>query len=318
MAGKTKVGVIGVGQLGQHHARIYSTLPQVELVGVADINGLQASRIADRYHCQWFTDYHQLFDRVEAVSVVVPTRLHHPIAKDCLSAGLHVLVEKPITPSLNEAEELLLLSSQKNLILQVGHIERFNAAVQELQKHQSNPKLIEAERLGPFNPRTSDVGVVLDLMIHDIDIILNIVKSPVKRMDAIGMSILSPFEDVASLRLEFESGCVANITASRVHREKARRMMIFQENMYVMIDYISQDITLYRRDLSQGTPDDPQRSIIIDKVPLMKEEPLKLELEDFIESVQSGTEPQVTGRHAKVALEIGLQALKQISQGKKN
>jgi len=312
MPEKVKIGVIGVGELGQHHARIFSTMPGVSLEWVADINGVRAAKIAERYHAQWVTDYRHAINKVQAVSIVVPTRLHYEIARDCLNAGLHVLVEKPITPSLAEAEELLSISSAKELVLQVGHIERFNAAIQELQKHIRNPKLIEVERLGPFNPRTSDVGVVLDLMIHDIDIILNIVKMPVARIDAIGMSILSSFEDVASVRLEFGNGCVANITASRVHREKARRMMIFQENLYAMIDYVSQDITLYRHDPARKAPEDPQGSIIIEKVPLVKDEPLKLELEDFIDCIRSGEEPLVSGRDAKAALDIGLQALKKI------
>lgn len=310
---KIKVGVIGVGNLGQHHARIYANSPNAQLIGVADINEERASFIGKKFNTVFYTDYNQLVPDVQAVSIAVPTYLHHKVAKDCLMAGIHVLVEKPITIKLEEAEELLLIAKDKGLILQVGHIERFNSAILQLEKFKKHgPQIIEAHRFGPFNPGTADVGVVLDLMIHDIDIILNIVNSPIRKISAIGMSILSPFEDVASARIQFENGSVATIIASRITREKARSTMIFQKDQFIDINYMLQDITIYRKDPNIHNDSDPQSSIIKEKLEFLKEEPLKLQLEDFIECVQKGEEPIVSGKLGKQALEVALEILKVI------
>lgn len=309
---KVKVGVIGVGNLGQHHARIYAQSKQAELVGVADINSRAAQTVAGLYKAKPFANYLEMLGEVEAVSIAVPTVKHYEVAKAALEAGIHVLIEKPITPTLLEAEELLSIASRKGRLIQVGHIERFNVALQALQKVVTAPKLIEADRVGPFTPRTADVGVVLDLMIHDIDIILNVVQSPLEKIDAIGMSLLSPFEDVASARLQFANRCVANLTASRVTRQKRRSMTVFQKDLYVVVDYVGQDVTIYRKDLTQGRTDDPQSHIIVDEMPLVPDEPLRLQLEHFLECVQIGEEPKVSGHHGKQALEVALEILKKI------
>ena len=309
---KIKVGVIGVGNLGQHHARIYAGSAKAELVGVADINPTAANTVGGLYRAKSFSDYTELLPYVDAVSVAVPTVKHFEVAKACLEAGRHVLIEKPITPSVAEAETLLKIAAAGKRIIQVGHIERFNVALQALQKVVSAPKLIEAERIGPFTPRTADVGVVLDLMIHDIDIILDLVDSPIEKVDAIGMSLLSPFEDVASARLQFKNGCVANMTVSRASRQKRRSMTVFQKDLYVVMDYMSQDITIYRKDISQGHTDDPQSHIIVEEVALVHDEPLRLQLEHFLDCVQVGDEPVVSGYHGKQALEVALTILKKI------
>lgn len=301
-----------MGHLGQHHARIYASSSNAELVGVADIKRETAEGIAKRYSVSSYTDYHELLPHVEAVSIAVPTLLHHKVAKDCLLSKLHILVEKPITVALEEAEELLNLSAKFKRIVQVGHIERFNAALQALQKISIEPKIIEAHRLGPFTTRAADVGVVLDLMIHDIDIVLSLVNSPVAKVDAIGMSILSPYEDVANARIQFANGCVANITASRVSREKQRLTMVFQKDVYILIDYTVPEITVYRKDPLRADSNDPQSSIVVEKLPLVKDEPLRLQLEHFLRCVANGEEPLASGYKGKQALELALVILKSI------
>lgn len=309
---RIKVGVIGVGNLGQHHARIYAKSAKAELVGVADINSDAAQTVGNLYKANSYTNYASLLPHVEAVSIAVPTSRHYEVAKACLEAGRHVLIEKPITPTLDEAETLLKIASTQGLIIQVGHIERFNVALQALQKVITAPKLIEVERIGPFTPRTADVGVVLDLMIHDIDIVLDLVESPIEKVDALGMSLLSPYEDVASARIQFANGCVANLTVSRVSRQKRRSMTVFQKDLYVVMDYMSQDITIYRKDTSKGSIDDPQSHIIVEEVPLVHDEPLRLQLDHFLDCVRLGDEPVVTGYHGKQALDVALKILKKI------
>ncbi|MCD5397499.1 Gfo/Idh/MocA family oxidoreductase, partial [candidate division NPL-UPA2 bacterium] len=244
---KIKVGVVGVGRLGQEHARLYSSLPGAELVGVADINRSRVKDIAAQYRTVGYQDHESLYGKIEAVSVVVPTDLHYPIARDFLKRGIHLLLEKPITRTVEEAEKLIKLANRNKLIFQIGHVERYNVAVREMEKLVKSPRFIESHRLAPYQPRGTEVGVVLDLMIHDLDIILYLVNSPLKRIEAIGVAALSQHEDIANARLLFENGCVANVTSSRLSRERLRKLRIFQNDSYISLDYLSQEIDFYQK-----------------------------------------------------------------------
>ncbi len=305
--GKLKVGVVGVGRLGSQHARVYSELPTSELVAVADVDGRRARRIAKRYKVTAETDYRELYDVVDAVSIAVPTHLHHEVGKDFLEKGIHILLEKPITSKLEEAEELLTLAKRKDLILQIGHIERFNAAIIELEKVVGEPRFIESHRLSSWDPRGTEVGVVLDLMIHDIDIILHLVNSPIEKIDALGVSVLSKYEDIANTRITFANGAVANVTASRVSEEGMRKLRIFQRDAYISLDYLRQDFSIYRK---KG------KRILKETLSLKKVEPLRLELEDFISCINKGRKPLVSGEKGKEALEVALEITRKIQERK--
>ena len=310
---RIKVAVVGIGKLGRHHARIYSELKNVDLVGIVDIDKKKAQRLAKEYKTNQYYDYRELLGRIDAVNIVVPTEYHYNIARDFLISGCNVFIEKPITPTLPEAEGLLKIASQKNLILQVGHIERFNVAVQEAQKYIKSPQYIEAYRLGPFDPRTTGVGVVLDLMIHDIDIVLSLVKSPIKYIDAIGMPILTNHEDLATAHINFENGCIANITASRVTKDKLRKIRVFQNNIYISLDYWSQSLKVLQKKEGVKTIKS-MRDIVIRRPSLKRGEPLKGELQDFIDCVQAGKKPLVPGEHGRDALEVALEVLNKIRE----
>ncbi|MCX7918831.1 MAG: Gfo/Idh/MocA family oxidoreductase [bacterium] len=301
---KIKVAVIGVGHLGQHHARIYSELPGTELVGVADINLLQATTIANQYKTLAFPNHQELLKQVkfDAASIVVPTSAHYSVTRDLLIAGIHCLVEKPITASLEEATELVRIANREKLILQVGHVERFNVAVRELAKVLRLPRFIESHRLSPFDARVRDVGVVLDLMIHDLDIILAVVKSPVVAIEAVGVPVLTNHEDIANAHIHFANGCIANVTASRVSAEKMRKLRIFQKNAYFSLDYATPELKIYRKVVKHGKP-----IILLRKVSIEKKEPLRLELESFISCVRAGKPPIVSGEHGRDALELALE-----------
>ncbi|MCK4648187.1 lipid-A-disaccharide synthase, partial [bacterium] len=308
MAKPTKVAVIGVGHLGQHHARIYSEMPDVELVGVVDIDEERSKRIALEYKTAAYLEYTQVLKRVDVASIAVPTELHYRIGRDFLNAGAHILLEKPMTQTIEEADELLELAKRKNLVLQVGHIERFNPAVSALNKVIKEPRFIECHRLGPFKPRAANIGVVMDLMIHDIDIILSLVNSSVKRIEAVGIPVLSQEEDIANVRITFENGCIANLTASRVTKEETRKIRIFQRDAYLSLDYINQELSIYRREI---TPDGKVR-ILSSRPEIEKVEPLKLELEAFIRAIQRGQEPLVSGKEGREALAIVQEISRQI------
>jgi len=307
-----KIAVIGVGSLGQHHARIYSQLQDVELVGVCDTDAGRAEKIAKNFGTRPFSDYKELIGKVDAVSVVVPTPLHYRVANDFLNAGVHCLVEKPITDTVAHAEELLGIANEKNLILQIGHIERFNTAVIEAQKYVKNPKFIEAQRLGPYDPRVAHIGVVMDLMIHDIDIILTLVHSKIIRLDAIGAKVLSGNEDIANVRLKFANGCVANISASRISIDKFRKIRIFQDDTYISLDYAGQSLKIYRKKSAVVTS---MRDIEVIKPKLKTEEPLKRELEHFINCVREGKKPLVTGERGRDALEVAIEIVNALKNG---
>ena len=309
--------MVGVGYFGQFHAEKYAKIKEVELVGVVDINPSRAKEIAKRYRTQPFSHHSEIFDRVQAVSIAVPTPLHHPVAKDFLLRGIDVLLEKPISKTLEEADELTELSQSKGLILQVGHLERFNGPFLALEGIVQNPMFIESNRLGPFLMRGTDIDVVLDLMIHDIDIILSWVDSKVKWFHSVGIPVLTPYIDIANVRIEFENGCIANLTASRVSREKVRKIRLFQPNGYLSIDFSSQKIIFATKKDNLIKGKFPE--IIIRRIPVKKVDPLSLEIQSFLQCVRDRKTPSVSGGQGKRALELALQIIQKINEiiGKK-
>jgi predicted dehydrogenase len=308
---KLRVAVIGVGNLGMHHARIYSGLENVELAGIVDTNEKRLKKISSLYNAPGFGDYMELLGRIDAASVVTPTTTHYAIAREILSGGVHCFIEKPITTRLDEAEELIGISAAKDLVLQIGHIERFNSAVVALQKYIKDPKFIEADRLGPYDPRVSDVGVVLDLMIHDLDIALSLVKSRVKNLEAHGASIFSKYEDIVKVRLWFENGCVADLTASRVTTGKYRKLRIFQPDMYIYADYRLQRLRIFRKKIPFPKSMD---DIEVVSPKIERAEPLRQELIHFTDCIREGKKPVVSGEHGRDALEIALEILRKLQK----
>lgn len=300
-----RVGVIGVGRLGQHHARNYYENPRCQLVGVADLDEVQARHIAKSYKCKAYKDYRDLLGQVDAVSVAVPTIAHSEVATAFMDAGVHCLVEKPICNNLKDASVLVDLSHKRNVILQVGHIEHFNVAVQKMKSILTTPRWIECHRLGPYDPRVRDVGVVLDLMIHDVDIVLRIVNKPIESIEAVGVAIMSHNEDIANARIRFEKGCIANITVSRVTPKPMRKIRIWQDDMYISLDYKRQQMEMHRREpVPNPRKDEPPWKIVTSHTRLKKEEPLKLELDHFLRCVQEGQTPATTGEQAMTALQV--------------
>jgi len=292
-----RVGVIGVGYLGQHHARVLSGLEGVELVGIVDIDSRKTEEIACKYGCGCFSGYADLIGACDALSIVTPTSTHHAIAMDCLNARKDLFIEKPITERLDEARDIIEAAEKNNLILQVGHLERYNPGIVAAMEMIKAPKFIEAERLSPFLGRGIDVDVTLDLMIHDIDIVMSIVRSEVKEIRATGDRVVTGKIDVAKAWLEFENGCKALIAASRLAPEKMRKLRIHQEDAYISVDYQSQEV---RRYFKRGT------DISSDVVKPENKEPLKEELSDFVSCVLQRKRPLVSGKEAMDALEIVL------------
>lgn len=309
MSEKVKVAVVGVGYLGQHHARIYSELPGVELVGVVDLDFARAEQIAALHRCQPFSDVAALFGKIDAASVVVPTGAHFKVAKALLENGIDLLLEKPMTSTLEEADQLLALSERKGRTLQVGHVERFNAGVRKLKENVGLAKFIECHRMGPFAERGTDVHVILDLMIHDIDIILSLVPAELVEIRAVGVPVLSGQIDIANVRLAFSNGCVANVTASRVSRERLRKIRIFQTEAYLSLDYILQELIVARRMTSPG---EVKPTVTLNKIEIAKEEPLKEELGAFVESVRTRSFPRVSGQEGRKALAVALEIVELI------
>ena len=313
IAQKLRVGVVGVGSLGQWHARVYSELPEAQLVGVYDVNLKRAEEIARKYKTRPFASMEALAAEAEALSVVVPSDRHHEVASLLMARGMHLLVEKPIAASTADAEAMVAMAEQRGLILQVGHVERFNPVLTSLETILTEPRFIEAVRLAPYPPprdglppRGTEVSVVLDLMIHDLEIILHLVRSPLKDLHAVGVPVLSTSEDIANVRLSFQNGCVANVTASRISMEKTRKIRVFQSDAYVSLDYEKQSGHIYRR---QGG------SISRSSVPVEKGEALFNELQSFVRSVQRRAEPVVTGRQAADALKLAAAICQHIRQG---
>jgi len=298
-----RVGVVGVGYLGKEHARIYSKLPGCVLAGIVDSNLKTAEVIGRKVGCPFFDSLEKLADVVDAVSIVVPTIAHRDVARIFLERGKDVFIEKPIAATTLEAEELVRLAQTQNVILQVGHIERFNPVLSYLEKNLKVPRFIEAHRLSPYPQRGTDVSVVLDLMIHDLDVILHLVNSPLESFDAVGVSVLSSSEDIANVRLKFANGCVANITTSRISPEKMRKIRVFSENSYISLDYQNQEGEIYWKE---------DGGIKREKIPVVKGEPLQLELASFIESVRQRSEPKVSGQQGKRALDVAVAIVERI------
>lgn len=311
---KLKIGVIGVGSLGQHHARVCTELSNAELAGVADINPERGQEVAGRHKVPFFADHRDLLRQVDAVSIVVPTTMHHQIAIDALAAGKHVLVEKPITATVAQARELITLAEQNKLKLQVGHIERFNPALLAASPHIHDPKFIECLRISPFGGRNTDVPVVLDLMIHDIDIVLSFVDSELERVSAIGCSLVSGREDIANARMEFRNGCVANLTASRISNKKERRMRFFQEYSYVTVDFLNPGVRVHKlKGDPRGVSDTSQVMEIIEPK-IGKVEQLKAELGSFADCISNDTIPLVSGRDGLRALQAAEEIMLEIEK----
>jgi predicted dehydrogenase len=298
---KLRVAVIGTGHLGSIHAKLYREIETCELVGVCDTDPERLTRIAKELGVTGYADYRDLFDKVDAVSIASPTKLHHRIAYDFLTQRIHALVEKPFTINLKEADSLIQKAKKNGLTLQVGHVERFNSAFSAAKKLIQDPKFIECHRLSGFPNRSLDIGVVLDLMIHDLDIVLGLVKSPLKQIEAVGVSVLTKLEDIANVRLTFKNGCVANLTASRISDESMRKIRIFLNDAYISLDYKNEEAYIYRRGAS---------GISKESLPIEREQPLKKELASFIDCVIKKQPPLVTGETARQALDLALRIQK--------
>ncbi|MDR1875137.1 MAG: Gfo/Idh/MocA family oxidoreductase [Synergistaceae bacterium] len=307
-----RAGVIGVGHLGQHHARVYTELLDARLVGVVDVDENQAHAVAESLGVPCYADMSELIEhqQPDALSIVVPTSLHYAIAKEALEKGIHVLIEKPVTTRPSEAEDLLRLADRNNLVLQVGHIERFNGAVRHIAQTIHDPFYLESRRIGPFSPRIGDVGVVLDLMIHDIDIILSLVPSEILRIAAAGRCLYTEHEDIASAQITFENGTMASILVSRVSEKRLRQLDIMERERHITVNYETQDVQIHRciRD-NRGVTEMLERPVF------PKSEPLKLELAHFISCVREKRQPLVGIRDGKRALEVAIEVLRQIHEG---
>ena len=300
---RLKVGVAGVGYLGRHHARIYHELDQVELVGIYELDDARAAEVCRDYGCRRFDSLEELGKACEAVSVVVPTDRHCEVAVPLLDASCHLLIEKPLCSSAAEAATIVAAAQAAGVLVQVGHVEHFNPVMSYLEKQVDRPRFITTERLAPYQPRGTEVGVVLDLMIHDIGIVLQLVRSPVARVESVGVSVLSPTEDIANARITFENGCVANLNASRVSQKKLREIRVFQDSAYLSLDFMNQTGHLVKKD---------GRALNQEEIPIEKGEPLLLELTSFTESVLQAREPKVGAALGRTALELALTITGQI------
>ena len=314
---KLRVGVIGVGHLGEYHVQKYKAIPTAELVGVVDTDLERANEIARRYGTRVFRERSELLDMVDGVSLVVPTEMHFDVAKDILSKGVHLLIEKPITYKAEPADTLIRMAQEKDLVLQVGLIERFNPAVVKMESILNQPVFIESHRMNQFTTRGIDVDVVLDLMIHDLDIILHVVPSEVKEVHAVGMSVITGKTDIANVRIIFENGTVANLTASRVSNKTLRKIRVFQPDAYISVNCAKREISIIRLDGElRGSDDYPQ--ITSDKIKYPDSDPLNDEISSFVNVVMNGSSPVVTGQDGRRALEVALGIIDQIKRGCKN
>lgn len=301
-----RVGVIGVGYLGQHHARIYSEMGDAELVAIVDIDDKRADAFAEKYGCGAYSDYRDILSEVDALSIVTPTTSHYQIALDCLRAGKDIFIEKPLTGSVKEADELIEESEKRGCIVQVGHIERYNPALLAASGMVKEPRFLESERLSPFLGRGIDVDITLDLMIHDVDIITSLIPSPIREMRAVGAALLTDKIDIAKAWIEFENGCKAILTSSRVSPEKERRLKIFQKDSYLTVDYQNCEIRRYYR-----TPE----GMSLDTITPENREPLRAELEDFVRCVRERKRPRVSAIEGRNALKIVLEITELIRSG---
>ncbi|MDP3182477.1 MAG: Gfo/Idh/MocA family oxidoreductase [Desulfobaccales bacterium] len=303
MTATLKVGVIGVGYLGRFHAQKYATLPQVELKGVADVSQPRAQEVAQALNTRPFSDYRQLLPLVDAVSVAVPTTQHFAVVRDCLEQGCQVLVEKPLSITVAEADELVLLARQQRLLLMVGHLERFNSAMEELKRRVSRPRFIESHRLAFYKERGTDVDVVLDLMIHDLDHVLSLVPAQVKEIRAAGVSVLTDRIDLANARLEFADGCIANLTASRMSFKSMRKFRLFQPDAYLAVDFEARELTsAFKKEEAMG----PIPGVALETRRFPQEDVLLKEITAFVQAIKNGTEPPVSGEAGRDALNLAL------------
>jgi predicted dehydrogenase len=309
--GNVRVGVIGVGYLGKFHAEKYSRMDNVQLMGVVDVNRSLAEEVAARFDTRAFADLQDLIGHVDAVSIVVPTEDHFAVAAKCLNHDLDVMIEKPMTATLEQADELIKIAESRGRIMQIGHLERFNPAVIALKDIVHNPMFIEAHRLSIFKDRSTDVSVVLDLMIHDIDIIMNIVKSKIKSIHAAGAPVICEHADIANVRLEFESGCVANVTASRISTKNQRKIRMFQKDAYVSVDFTTRDITIIRRD--ESITGDLIPGMDISQLSFSESDALEDEIASYIQAVSTRQNPVVSGNAGRKALEVALSITDQIN-----
>ena len=324
---KVKVGVVGVGHLGQHHLRVYSELLEAELVGVYDIDIAKAKVKAEQFHTKQFENLDDLLKQTDAVSLVVPTSSHFSVGERILRSGVSVLIEKPITETVKQAGKLIELAKEKDLVLQVGHIERFNPAFKAIKNMKLEPKFIESHRLAPFASRGTDVAVILDLMIHDIDLILSLVNDNIKRIDAAGVSVITDREDIANARITFEKGCVANITASRISAQPLRKFRIFQKNSYISLDLLEKSAEIYRLVETEKAEKETQIDSVIGKLPweigktivyerpqIEKEDMLTTEIKSFLWAVENESQPIVSGEEGKRALEVALRIVRKVNE----
>ena len=307
---RIKAGVLGVGKMGEYHVGILSENRDVELKGISDASEERGRVISERYGVPYFKDLNAMLKEVDVAIVAVPTKLHHKIGMEVLNAGVHVLLEKPCSDNLEHARELFSLADSKNLILHIGHVERFNGAVQELHKLVDEPIMVECKRMGPFVERMKDDSVVLDTMIHDIDIILNLIGSNVAQMNVMGRSVFSKKDDVVSVQMAFENGCIANIIASRASQNKERTLSITEKDSYIILDYTDQEIYVHRQSSSDYmlTKDSLRykQESLIERIFVHKDNPLKLEIQHFLDCVENGTPRKVSVDNELYSLEIAL------------
>lgn len=300
---KLRIGVVGVGHIGKNHARLYAELPSASFTAIYDTDPQRARQVSEEFHVPASNSLDEFSENVDAASIATPTNTHAEIARELLRRGKHLLIEKPIAENTASARELAELAVSQNLILQVGHVERFNPVLSALEERLHHPRFIEAHRLSPYPDRSTDIGVVLDLMIHDLEIILHLVRSPVETIDAVGVPVLSRGEDIANARLRFEDGCVANITSSRISPERMRKIRVFQEDGYLSLDYQNQTGELYRRSAS---------GISREAVAIEQGEPLRRQLAAFIDCAITGRQPKVSGFQATAALELAVEITKRM------
>ena len=326
---KIKVGVVGVGHLGQHHLRIYSQLPEAELVGIYDTDFAKAKEKSEEFKTRYFEELNELLEKTAAVSLVVPTSFHFSVAEKIIKKGVNLLIEKPITQTVDQAEKLIQMAQEKDITLQVGHIERFNPAFQPIQGMSLDPKFIESHRLAPFVPRGTDVAVILDLMVHDIDLILTLVKDKVKTIEAAGISVISDSEDIANARITFDKGCVANVTTSRISARAMRKLRLFQKDTYISMDFLKKKTEIYRlvesnkveqegKTVIGNIPLDKGKTILYEIPPVKEEDMLTSELKSFLGAVKNKKRPVVSGDDGKEALRVALEVVKKVKEHKKN
>jgi len=309
---KLRVGVVGTGYLGKFHAEKYARMDDVDLVGIADINKSQAEKIAEKYSVKAYTSHKDILDKVDAVSIVVPTPAHYKVSRDFLEHDVDVLIEKPMTTTLKEADKLIRIAEARGLIIQVGHLERFNPAVIALRDYVKKPMFIESHRLSTYKERAADVSVVLDLMIHDIDIISNFVRSKIKSIHAAGIPVISGHVDIANARLEFENGCVANVTASRISNRDERKIRLFQRDAYISVDFANREIAVVKQSKKNESSIIP--GMEINNLCFTKGDALDDELKFFVKAVTKREAPEVTGKVGRDALKIALSIMQQIQK----